>query len=186
MNIRQNFDSIEIIYTIWLMLRIRAEFTSYNGLAVEAMCIFLKRFAYPCRYADLIPWFSRPELQLGMITKRIFCHMFVAVVIGSDSIVGSDSLSPALNYILFSNVELVMFCMRYSLSLGSLTHNLRSKALCKASHITPAHFYGVSVVLNITKFKFCNRRWIEVQFMYLLKFAFFFSCSVLRIRYVDS
>ena len=37
------------------MLRIRAEFTCYNGLAVEAMCIFLKRFAYPCRYADLIP-----------------------------------------------------------------------------------------------------------------------------------
>ena len=49
------------------------EFTCYNGLkvdAVEAMCIFLKRFAYPCRYAELIPRFSKPEPQLCMIANQ--------------------------------------------------------------------------------------------------------------------
>ncbi|CAH3024094.1 unnamed protein product, partial [Porites evermanni] len=33
-------------------------FTCYNGLTVdgtEALCILLKRFAYPCRYLDMIP-----------------------------------------------------------------------------------------------------------------------------------
>ena len=46
------------IYNLIDALRIPAEFTCYNGLrvdAVEAMCIVFKRFAYPCRYADLIP-----------------------------------------------------------------------------------------------------------------------------------
>ena len=57
------FDRNDIDNLIEL-LRIPAEFTCYNGLtvdAVEVMCIFLKSLAYPCRYADLIPRFSRPE-----------------------------------------------------------------------------------------------------------------------------
>jgi hypothetical protein len=43
------------IYNLIDVFRVPAEFTYYNGLkvdAVETMCIFLKRFAYPCRYAD--------------------------------------------------------------------------------------------------------------------------------------
>ena len=51
------------------MLRVPAEFTCYNGLRVEAICIFFKRFAYPCRYADLILRFSRPDPQLCMIAN---------------------------------------------------------------------------------------------------------------------
>jgi hypothetical protein len=46
------------IYNLIDVLRIPPEFTCNNGVKVDsvtATCIFLKRFAYPCRYADLIP-----------------------------------------------------------------------------------------------------------------------------------
>ena len=62
------------IYNLINVLRVPAELTCYNGLkvdAVEAMCIFLKRFAYPCRYADLIPRFAKPEPQLCMIANQM-------------------------------------------------------------------------------------------------------------------
>jgi hypothetical protein len=52
------------IYNLIDVLCVPAEFTCYNGLkvdVVEEMCIFLKRFAYPFRYAELIPRFSKPE-----------------------------------------------------------------------------------------------------------------------------
>ena len=50
----------------------------YNGVnvdMVEAFCIFLKRFAYPCRYVDMIPRFGRPELHLCMIYERAVSNM---------------------------------------------------------------------------------------------------------------
>ncbi len=46
----------------------------YNGLVVdsiEGLCICLKRFAYPCRYADLVPRFCRPVPQLCIIANHI-------------------------------------------------------------------------------------------------------------------
>ena len=46
----------------------------YNGVvidSVEALCICLKRYAYPCRYADLIPRCSRPVPQLCMAANAI-------------------------------------------------------------------------------------------------------------------
>ena len=42
---------------------------------VESLCIALKRFAYPCRYADLIPHFGRPISQLCMIKHLVVDHM---------------------------------------------------------------------------------------------------------------
>ena len=36
----------------------------------EALCILLKRFAYPCRYSDLIPIFGRPVPELAMIINN--------------------------------------------------------------------------------------------------------------------
>ena len=39
------------------------EFLCYNGLrvfSVEALCIFLKRFVYPCRQLDVMSCFARP------------------------------------------------------------------------------------------------------------------------------
>lgn len=44
--------------------------------SVEALCICLKRFAYPCRYADLIPRFGRPVPQLCMTTKTIVDDLY--------------------------------------------------------------------------------------------------------------
>ena len=50
------------IYLLQDVLRIPDEITCYNRTKVdgiEGLCIFLKRFAYPCRYSDMIPHFSR-------------------------------------------------------------------------------------------------------------------------------
>ena len=51
-------------------------FKCSNGVVVgpvEALCVCLKRFAYPCRYADLIPRFGRSVPQLCMTLWLIFC-----------------------------------------------------------------------------------------------------------------
>jgi hypothetical protein len=62
------------IYNLIDVLRVPPEITCYNGLKVngtEAMCIFLKIFAYPFRYVDLTPRFARPAPQLCMIANKI-------------------------------------------------------------------------------------------------------------------
>ena len=38
---------------------------------IEALCVFLKRFSYPCRYADMVPKFARPIPQLSMISDEV-------------------------------------------------------------------------------------------------------------------
>ena len=43
--------------------------TIWNG--IEALCITLRRFAYPCRYSDLIPRFGRPVPELSMISNLV-------------------------------------------------------------------------------------------------------------------
>lgn len=43
---------------------------------IEALCIFLKRFAYPCRYADILPRFARPVPQLCMISNEIMNFIY--------------------------------------------------------------------------------------------------------------
>ena len=53
--------------------------TCYNGVKVdkvEGMGIFLKRFAYPCRYLDMIPRFARPVPQLCMISNLVMDHIY--------------------------------------------------------------------------------------------------------------
>ena len=50
------------IYKLVDVMNFPNTFTCCNGLkfdAVEGICIFLKRFAYPCRYLDMIPRFAR-------------------------------------------------------------------------------------------------------------------------------
>ena len=37
----------------------------------EALCILLKRFAYPCRYSDMIPTFGRSVPELAMINNTM-------------------------------------------------------------------------------------------------------------------
>ncbi|CAH3175920.1 unnamed protein product, partial [Porites lobata] len=57
------------VYDLMAVLGFPETFTCYNGLTVDgtqALCIFLKRFAYPCRYLDMIP--SRADK--GWAVKR--------------------------------------------------------------------------------------------------------------------
>ena len=49
-------------------------FKCQDGVLVgstEALCICLRRFAYPCCYADLVPRFGRPVSQLCMVTNIV-------------------------------------------------------------------------------------------------------------------
>ena len=51
----------------------------YNGVnvdMVEICCIFLKRFAYPCTYVDMIPRFGRPEPPLCMISNAVMNELY--------------------------------------------------------------------------------------------------------------
>ena len=43
--------------------------------STEVLCICLKRFAYPCRYVDLIPRFGRPVSQLNMATNLLVSYI---------------------------------------------------------------------------------------------------------------
>ena len=67
------------IYTLVDLFLIPDVLTCYNGItceSVEALCIFLKRFAYPCRYQDLIPRFGRSVPQLCMIANKVMSHLY--------------------------------------------------------------------------------------------------------------
>ena len=37
---------------------------------VEALCVILKRLAFPCRYSDMMLRFARPVPQLTMISNK--------------------------------------------------------------------------------------------------------------------
>ena len=61
------------IYNLQEVLNIPEEIVCYNGLKVdgiEALSMFLKRFAYPCRYMNMIPRFGRPVPQLSIICNK--------------------------------------------------------------------------------------------------------------------
>ena len=50
------------------------EITTYNGLtvaAVPALCMYLKHYAYPCRYGDLVYHFARPVPEISIINNHI-------------------------------------------------------------------------------------------------------------------
>ena len=62
------------IYNLADILQLPVEMKCYNGIKVdniEGLCIFLKRFAYPCRYVDMVYRFARPEPQLCMISNQV-------------------------------------------------------------------------------------------------------------------
>ena len=62
------------IYELTEVLNLPDWITCYNGVNIdttEALCIFLKRFAYPCRYVELIPRFARPEPLICMISNAV-------------------------------------------------------------------------------------------------------------------
>ena len=67
------------IYQLHAALRIPDELICYNRIKVagiEALCMFLKRFSYPCRYSDMVPRFARPVPQICIITNTIMAHIY--------------------------------------------------------------------------------------------------------------
>ena len=49
-------------------------FTCQQGTVcegTEALCLVFRRFAYPCRYGDLVPLFGRPVPELCMIANEV-------------------------------------------------------------------------------------------------------------------
>ena len=68
------------IYQLKEVMRLPEYFTCYNGVkvdSIEALSMFLKRFTYPCRYADLVPTFGRPIPQLCMITNTVMDFIYL-------------------------------------------------------------------------------------------------------------
>lgn len=62
------------IYLLMDAMQIPQEIICYNGLhvdGIEALCTLLKRFAYPCRYLDLIPRFAKPVPQLCLASNHV-------------------------------------------------------------------------------------------------------------------
>ena len=48
--------------------------TVCNGM--EALCIFLKRLAYPCRYTDMVPRFGRNPTELCIIFNTVLDFIY--------------------------------------------------------------------------------------------------------------
>ena len=61
------------IYTLHDVMRFPEEIVCSNGFKVPglyALCVLLKRFAYPCRYLDIMPRFGLSIPQLSMISNK--------------------------------------------------------------------------------------------------------------------
>jgi len=62
------------IYKLADALPLPDEFVMYNSLIVKsipALCIYLKRFSYPCRYSDMVFHFARPVPEICIITNHM-------------------------------------------------------------------------------------------------------------------
>ena len=67
------------IYNLADALQVPERITTYNRSSfdgIESLCVFLKRFAYPSRYLDLIPRFGRPVPELCMMSNYIQDHIY--------------------------------------------------------------------------------------------------------------
>ena len=67
------------IYTLVDAMKIPDSKKFYNGLTVdrvEAFCIFLKRYEYPCRYLDIMPRLCRPVPQLCMVSNAVMNFLY--------------------------------------------------------------------------------------------------------------
>ena len=69
------------VYNLIEVLQLPDQFTCYNGLKIddlEGFCMLLKRFAYPCRYLDMITRFARPVPQLCMASNLVMDYIYIA------------------------------------------------------------------------------------------------------------
>ena len=66
------------VYLLAEVMQIPDQIRCYNRVVVdgiEALCIFLKSFAYPCRYSDMTR-FVRPVPQLCMISSQVMDFIY--------------------------------------------------------------------------------------------------------------
>ena len=67
------------IYRLKNVLQIPDRIKTYNRVSVdgiEALCIFLKRFAYPCRYFDFVSKVGRPTPDYCIISNDIMNRIY--------------------------------------------------------------------------------------------------------------
>ena len=67
------FDKFDIPY-LGHVLQLPQKLTCYNRTSTgmeEVLCILLRRFAYPCRYVDLMPQFGRSLPELSIIGNKV-------------------------------------------------------------------------------------------------------------------
>ena len=60
------------------VLQIPESFTCYQrsvASGMEALCILLRRLAYPCRYSDMLPRFGRPVPVLSMVSNQVLDYI---------------------------------------------------------------------------------------------------------------
>ena len=61
------------------VLRLPNRFVCPNGTVaskMEGLCIVLKRFAYPCRYNDMIHRFGRSVTELSLIANEVIDYIY--------------------------------------------------------------------------------------------------------------
>ncbi|XP_068692273.1 uncharacterized protein [Montipora foliosa] len=67
------------IYGLLEVLDLPDKITCPNRFSVysdEALCLLLRRFAYPCRYEDLVSRFGRPVPQLSMVVNEMMDFLY--------------------------------------------------------------------------------------------------------------
>ncbi|KAJ8018885.1 hypothetical protein HOLleu_42879 [Holothuria leucospilota] len=90
------------IYNLKEVLQIPAQITCKNGSKVpglEGLCVLLARFAYPCRYGDLIKMLGRSVPQLCLVTSFMIdfvCDNFAHLLSTFRSTVGCPQSKPRL------------------------------------------------------------------------------------------
>ena len=67
------------IFNLKEVLHFSEKIFTYNRLKVdttEAICIFLKRVAYPCRYLDMVPRFARSVPEICVICNTVIRRLY--------------------------------------------------------------------------------------------------------------
>ena len=92
------------IYRLKEALHIPDTVLTYNRMKLdgeEALCMFLQRFAYPCRYVDMISNYGRSIPEFSIVT-----NMMVEYIYGTFSHVLSD-----FNHPIFDTSKLEEYCV---------------------------------------------------------------------------
>lgn len=71
--------SSQHIYELARLLGIPARIVTPQRITcsgIEALCIMLKRLAYPCRYSDMVPFFGRDQTELCIIFNYVLNFLY--------------------------------------------------------------------------------------------------------------